>query len=430
MTSLLRSLGALIPLAILPLVAMAQEPVAAAPAEAIRMYLDCSGLYCDPDYFRTEIDFVSHVRERQDADVQILVTGQQTGAGGRSHTLSFVGQRARSGTPEVTLGYVSPPAASEDDVRRGLVRTIKLGLIPFVANSPAAEYLDVSYSPPAGQTSAQATAARDPWDRWTFRAGLNGSLNGESRSNSWNGSGNLSANRITDAWKIQLGATGNRRVNNFEINDSTTVSSEQHGYGASARVVRSLGPHLSAGARAAGEASTFLNQDLHLRLASALEYNIFPYDESTRRQLTFQYSAGVNSYDYRETTIFGEDAEILPDHRLLASLDLRQRWGTVNVSGEASQYLHDVSRYRGELFTNFDVQLIRGLSVGMFGLVSYVRDQLYLPAGDATEEEVLLRLRQLETSYFYQVQIGLSYTFGSIYNAVVNPRFSAGGGQI
>ena len=73
------------------------------------------------------------------------------------------------------------------------------------------------------------------------------------------------------------------------------------------------------------------------------------------------------------------------------------------MSGEASQYLHDPSRYRGELFTNFEVQLIRGLSVGMFGLVSYVRDQLYLPAGDATEEEVLLRLRQLETSYFYQV---------------------------
>jgi hypothetical protein len=61
----------------------------------------------------------------------------------------------------------------------------------------------------------------------------------------------------------------------------------------------------------------------------------------------------------------------------------------------------------------------------MFGLVSYVRDQLYLPAGDATEEEVLLRLRQLETSYFYQVSFGVSYTFGSIYNSVVNPRLNS-----
>ena len=33
-------------------------------------------------------------------DVQILITGQQTGAGGRAHTLSFVGQRARAGVPE------------------------------------------------------------------------------------------------------------------------------------------------------------------------------------------------------------------------------------------------------------------------------------------------------------------------------------------
>jgi hypothetical protein len=418
-------LFAALALLLFPFPSIAQVP-GAPDDEPMRLYMDCSGLFCDPDYFRTEIDFVSHVRDRQDADIQLLVTQQQTGAGGRAHTLTFTGQRTRAAIPSLTLQYVSPPASSDDDLRRGLARTIKLGLVPFVAGTPAAEYLDVDYTPPQGTTVSASTARRDPWNRWTFRVGANGQFNGESRSNSWNGFGNLSANRITEAWKIQFGATGNRRENNFKVNDSTTVTSEQHGYGVNGRVVRSLGRHLSAGVRAAGESSTFLNQDLHVRVASAIEYNLFPYEESTRRQFTLQYSAGVNTHDYREETIFFKTSETLPDHMFVAELDLRQPWGSVNVAGEARQYLHDTSRYRGELFTNFDVQLIRGLSFNMFGLVSYVRDQLYLPAGDATEEEVLLRLRQLETSYFYQMSFGLSYTFGSIYNPVVNPRLSSG----
>jgi len=35
-----------------------------------------------------------------------------------------------------------------------------------------------------------------------------------------------------------------------------------------------------------------------------------------------------------------------------------------------------------------------------------------------------VRQRQLRTSYRYYLAVGISYTFGSIYNNVVNPRFS------
>ena len=40
-----------------------------------------------------------------------------------------------------------------------------------------------------------------------------------------------------------------------------------------------------------------------------------------------------------------------------------------------------------------------------------------------TDEEVLLRLRRLRSGYEYNLQIGLTYTFGSIFNTIVNPRF-------
>jgi hypothetical protein len=41
----------------------------------------------------------------------------------------------------------------------------------------------------------------------------------------------------------------------------------------------------------------------------------------------------------------------------------------------------------------------------------------------ATAEEILLRQKQLNTAYELAGNIGITYTFGSIYNNVVNPRF-------
>jgi hypothetical protein len=59
----------------------------------------------------------------------------------------------------------------------------------------------------------------------------------------------------------------------------------------------------------------------------------------------------------------------------------------------------------------------------MDGGWSRIRDQIYLRAGEATDEEILLRRRQLATGYRYRFSAGLSYTFGSIFNNVVNTRF-------
>jgi hypothetical protein len=57
-----------------------------------------------------------------------------------------------------------------------------------------------------------------------------------------------------------------------------------------------------------------------------------------------------------------------------------------------------------------------------------VRDQLYLAAGTLSRDEVLTQQRALQTSYQYNAFVGLSYTFGSIFNSVVNPRLDNLGG--
>ena len=44
-------------------------------------------------------------------------------------------------------------------------------------------------------------------------------------------------------------------------------------------------------------------------MAGGIEYNVFPYEESSRRQLVNQLTFGVTSFDYMGTTIYGKDEE-------------------------------------------------------------------------------------------------------------------------
>ncbi len=56
-----------------------------------------------------------------------------------------------------------------------------------------------------------------------------------------------------------------------------------------------------------------------------------------------------------------------------------------------------------------------------------MRDQIFLPRRGASDEEVLLRQRALNTNFSYFGSVNVSYTFGSIFNNIVNPRFDSGG---
>ena len=69
------------------------------------------------------------------------------------------------------------------------------------------------------------------------------------------------------------------------------------------------------------------------------------------------------------------------------------------------------------------LRIARGLSVASEVNASRIRDQLSIPARGATDEEILLRLRRLESGYEYSFQVSLTYTFGSIFSSIVNPRF-------
>ncbi len=368
---------------------------------AVRVFLDCPDTFCDFDYYRTEITFVNWVRDRQFAQVHVLVTTQRTG-GGQEFTLAFIGLERFAGTVD-TLRRLSHTTDTEDDVRRGVAQTMRLGLVRFAAKTPVAPNLAISYSAPVS-TAAQV---QDPWNYWVFSASLSGNFNGEKSIKFQYWSGRLSAERLTDTWKITFSANQSYNQGDYSTpvfdSSGTQIGEEKvrnisRGKNANALIVRSLGAHWSFGVRGLASSSTFLNQKLAARIAPAIEYDVIPYSQSTRRLLTFR------------------------------SLSIKQPWGSAGVSIEGSNYLYDFRKNRLTFFGNGDFRVYKGLSVRLFGSVGLIHDQLSIPKVGASEQDVLLQRRQLATSYQYFGFFMLSYTFGSKFANIVNPRFGDGGG--
>jgi hypothetical protein len=395
-------------------------------AGMLRLFLDCSA--CDQDYVRTEIPFIEFVRDRTAGDVHLLVTTETTGGGGRVYTLHYLGAGGFEGRND-TLSYSAGREHTPDDVRRELTRVIKVGLMSYLTSSPLIARIDITLAEPSGEEAPAVASTEDPWDYWVFTVGGSGNGSGESQTSNFGFSGRLSASRTTEALKISLGANASYRESSFEVPDEPTIRSFRRTYSGSALVVRSLGPHVSGGFSASVSSSTFGNQRLGIRIGPAFEYDVFPYAESTRRMFTVVYTMGVAAFDYAERTIYGVTSETRGIHGLTVGYSTRQPWGSVSFSVDASQYLHDTSKYQASLFGSGSIRLLGGLSLSLSGSYSRIHDQLSLEAGSLTQQEILLRQRQLATNYRFFTSFGLTYRFGSVVNSIVNPRLRGGVGE-
>lgn len=405
--------------------AHAQEPAPAAPASRVRVFIECVDASCDQEFFRTEITFVDHVRQRQDADVHLLITGQSTGQGGREVTLSFIGQGRFAGREQV-LRDAFVVAESADSIRREMVRMISLGLVPYALQSPALDVLTVAIQKQAS-AGLTAQAPSDPWNRWSFRLNVQGNAGGERSSRYSSINTNVTANRTTADLKLNLNSWFGYRQNTFELPDGRTFLSPNREYGVAGLAAKALTGRWSAGTRSQYYSATFSNQEASWYVAPAIEYDIFPYAESTRRLLTLQYSAGVRGFRYEQETIYGKLEEVRTAQAFVVAVSARQRWGTISGEFETVSFVPDLDQNHVSGFGNVSLNLIRGLSMNLNGSLSWIRDQISLPRAAATTEEVLVQQRQLATSYRYNVFFGVSYTFGSIFSQVVNARMNAGG---
>lgn len=385
---------------------------------APKVFIDCDR--CDIDYIRTEITFVNYVWDRQEADVHILITLQTTGSGGREYTIAFIGQKEYADLQN-TLKYFSSPTETDDEIRRGYVQTLKLGLAPYVARTPMAQGVSLLIN-----EEVKPTAVEDKWNFWVFNVSLDSDIRGEEQRKSLGYSGNLSANRVTLESKLRMGLDIDYDKDEYEV-EGETITSISESKDFDGLYVKSISEHWSVGGWVSLSSSTYRNIDFSYAVYPAIEYNFFPYSQSTRRQLRVLYKIGYGHYRYMEETIFGETSEGLWDQSLSLTLELNERWGTAEFELEGSHYFHDFSKNRLVVSGELSLQIYKGLYFDLEARYLAIHDQLNLPIEEATLEEILLRQRELSSGYRYSFEIGLSYRFGSVFSNVVNPRFGNGG---
>lgn len=388
----------------------------------LTVFLDCRG--CDEGFIRSEISYVNFVRDQGVSQVHLLITRQRTGAGAQ-FTLIFIGQGDNSAF-DSELIYSSPDTDTDNERRDGLVRYIKLGLVPFLFNSTSINDLDVRFT---GNTEEDRneTIQRDPWNNWIFSLSGNLNFNGQEFRNNVNLNGRIRISRITEDWKVFFNYNRNYNRQTFKEEDEDTgettsesfVRENQNFFGV---IARSLNDHWSVGSFFRGRSSTVDNFDFQFGITPSLEYSLFPYREFARRQIIVRYGVLTTYNNYTDLTIFGENEELLFRQELRVEADFTQPWGNIEGNITGNNYLHDTSVNRLDMRLELDFRVTRGFNINISSFYSAINDQISLRAGDLTDEDILLNLRQQATSFSFGGSIGFNFTFGSLFNNVVNPR--------
>jgi hypothetical protein len=384
----------------------------------LKVYLDCN--FCFGDYIREEVDMVEYVRDPAGADVHILVSRSDTGSGGTERAVALIGLGRFKGLDFKTRA-LSQSGDTEDTQRQRLATAITIGLLNYLSSEGVSGGLTVEVEQTA--QPGQAGPVTDPWNFWVMSVQGSIAMAGEESSRQLDLGAEVAADRITDDWKITFGLEIEHSREDFDLDEDEPLRAERSERDFDGLVARSLNDHWSVGGRGSIDSSTFDNHAIRTFIGPAIEYNLFPYSQYTRRQLRLGYALGPYYARYREETLLFRMSDRMTQQELSLTIDQREPWGSLQAEVDYQTFLPKASLYRIQLEGEVNVRLARGLSLGLEGRTSRIRDQVSIPRRGVTAEEVLLRLRRLRSGYDYNLQIGLTYTFGSIFNTIVNPRF-------
>lgn len=384
------------------------------------VYLDCRR--CHYDFIRTEIDFVRYVRDPEMADIHVFVTDERTAGDGREYQFTFIGLKVFAGI-EYTMKHHVAPNTTTAEQREAINRFLTMGFASFMLQTPLGCNFRITY---ADSTSASGNGENeDPWNQWIFQSYVGGiNLELESNQRRFNSRWGIFADKVTEAWKFRLRPYFN--YNTVFIQPSETaepVSSRQHRHGFDSYAIKSLTDHWSAGLFGTYYTASSRNIRHEFLLLPGIEYSLFPYREATRRAITLTYQVGAGYYDYYDETIFSKTEESLFSHQLKGMVNVQQPWGTIEAGMIGSNYLHDFARRRIEFYGQASARLFEGFALTFQADYNVVRDQLSLPRGEASIEDILLEQRELATAYTFSATIAITYTFGSKYTNIVNTRF-------
>ena len=382
--------------------------------KSINFFVECN---CDKNYIMQEINGVNHVRDQALANVRLFIYDLANASGGRNYKLEFTGTDSFRDIKQ-NMTFNSSANMTPDDVRKRLVWRIKKGLLKYIVHSNLANRVVYRIK---GKTEQEDIEQYDPWHNWIFEVYGQAKFNKEASRKKFEYKIGLESDHITDDWRIRANFQLSQLNSEFIRNDNT-FTSERKRYWGNASIVRSLSNHWSAGVFTNFRYDTFANINFATGFSPAVEYNIFPYSEVLKREITFAYRIGFFYNDYIETTIFDENSELIFNHSFNINLRYRQPWGNVSANLRASSFLEEFSKNRLQLNGNLSVRIFKGFSVRFSGNMQFISDQINLPSGDASLEDVLLQQKQIATNFDLGLSVGVTYTFGSAFNNVINTR--------
>lgn len=398
-------------------------------AEAIRpegnsilsVFLDLPSS-ADADFIRQEIPVVEYVRDRQLANVHIIMSVHPSGTAGTKYSISFIGRGAYIDKNYVLTHWASSSSTS-DEIRRGYTKKIKSGLVPFITQSSVTRGMAIEFDA-VTKDSEDVLVYKDPWNSWVMELYGGGNFSSEETRNSLHVRYGIFADRITKNTKIRLRPYGNYYQRNFKTENGEIITSTSVRGGWDSYYIKSISDHWATGVFGNIFISTFDNMRFSSDVSPAIEYSLFPYEEATRRSITLAWRIGMGYYDYIEETVFDKTEEYLFGQALILSADFRQPWGNVRAGLIGFHHFHDFRSTRTELSGSINLRVVEGLAFNLAASFNLINDQVAIPKSGLSLEEILLEQRRRATSYQFSASLGLSYTFGSRITGVFNPRLS------
>ncbi|HYM93163.1 MAG TPA: hypothetical protein VET23_03425, partial [Chitinophagaceae bacterium] len=302
--------------------------------ERLKVFIDCINTRCDMNFIKTEINIVDFLLDPLSADVHIQVTSHNTGGGGYQYQMIFYGQN-RFNTLLDTVTYYAKANSTEMESRDLLLQHLKLGLVPFITKTGLVSGHSLSMKQEANSEKQTAGPAgkKDPWNYWVMTLSADGNVSSEQAYKSFGYNGNFTASRITEKMKAGFSVYGSNSSTSYIFETDTSSEkfiAKNSNYGLEHYFVKSISDHWSAGYELINNNNTFSNFKRQLYFRSAVEYDIFPYQEVNNRFLTLSYSIITRFNRYYDTTLYDKLKETLLAQSFRATLILNKKWGTIN----------------------------------------------------------------------------------------------------
>ena len=383
---------------------------------SIKLFLKCS---CDSNYIRDQINYIDYVRDQEDANIILEVYGDPNGNRGK-YSIYFIGKNNFIGMDD-KLSFESHPKMTNDEIRSGLKDKIQTGILKYLVKTTDINDLNISITKPESNISDNDSLIVDKWKNWIFEISASGYYEKESSRKVNDFNGRFEVNRYTEDWRIETTLRFFKRIEEF-LSETNNFKSSRVYKGAYGKIVRSISDHWSTGIFYGLSEDSYENIKFSNNFSPAIEYSIFPYKDVVRREMVLEYKIGYRKNNYQSKTIYGKNDEFLGIHSFAFKTRYRQNWGDIYSRFSFFTYLHDNSKNRLTFDNYLNIRIFEGFSLRLGAEIRFIRDQINLAAGQASIEDLLLQQRSIATDFYNEFRLGLTYTFGSAFNNIINTR--------